>query len=79
MRVVDLLGGPCKQKVKVSAWSSHRVIEEVGDLVNNYHALGYDCIKFKCDLQDDVQGWCETIAATVPSMQVILDPNQRWQ
>ncbi|HRO47953.1 mandelate racemase/muconate lactonizing enzyme family protein [Agriterribacter sp.] len=79
MRVVDLLGGPCKQKVKVSAWSSHRVIEEVEDLVKNYHALGYDCIKFKCDLQDDVQGWCETIATTVPSMQVILDPNERWQ
>lgn len=79
MRVVDLLGGPCKQKVKISAWSSHRIIEEVEDLVKNYHALGYDCIKFKCDLQDDVQGWCETIAASVPSMQVILDPNERWQ
>lgn len=79
MRVVDLLGGPCKEKVKVSAWSSHRTVEDVGDLVKGYHAMGYDCIKFKSDLQDDVVAWCETIAASAPSMQVIIDPNERWE
>lgn len=79
MRVVDLLGGPQKEKIKVGAWSSHRALEEVGDLAKNYANLGYDCIKFKCDLKDDVAGWCENIALSAPAMQVILDPNERWE
>jgi muconate cycloisomerase len=79
MRVADLLGGPLKEKVKVGAWSSHRTTGEIGDLVKHYHAQGYDCIKFKCDLQDDVVAWCEIIAASAPGMQVILDPNERWE
>ena len=79
MRVVDLLGGPCKEKVKVGAWSSHRTIEDVSDLVKSFHAMGYDCIKFKSDLQDDVVAWCEIIADCAPSMQVIIDPNERWE
>ena len=79
MRVVDLLGGPYKEKIKVSAWSSHRTVEDVGDLVKGFHAMGYDCIKFKRDLQDDVVAWCETIAELAPDMQVIIDPNERWE
>ena len=79
MRVVDLLGGPQKEKVKVGAWSSHRIVEEVGDLVKHYQAMGYDCIKFKSDLQDDVVAWCETIAESAPQMKVIIDPNERWE
>jgi muconate cycloisomerase len=78
VRVVDLLGGPIRDKVKVGAWSSHRTIEDIPDLVRGFHERGYDCIKFKSDLEDDVVGWCQAIADTVPEMQVILDPNQRW-
>lgn len=78
MRVVDLLGGPQREKVKVGAWSSHRTVEDVGNLVKHYQALGYDCIKFKSDLQDDVVGWCEAIATSAPGMKVIIDPNERW-
>ena len=33
IRVVDLLGGPVREKVKVGAWSGHRRLEEVGELV----------------------------------------------
>jgi len=79
MRVADLLGGALREKVKVGAWSSHRVREEVGDLVRNFQAMGYDCIKFKSDLRDDVAGWCTAIADAAPGMQVILDPNERWE
>ena len=39
---------------------------------------GFDCIKFKTDLEDDVKAWCEEIAISAPGMQVILDPNERW-
>lgn len=78
MRVVDLLGGPIRDKVKVGAWSSHRTIGDVGDVVKDFSATGYDCIKFKCDLDDDIVAWCEEIAAEARQMQVILDPNERW-
>jgi muconate cycloisomerase len=79
MRVVDLLGGALREKVKVGAWSSHRVTDQVGGLVKHFQSIGYDCIKFKCDLQDDVVAWCRTIADAAPGMQVILDPNERWE
>lgn len=79
MRVVDLLGGPLRNKVKAGAWSSHRTLNEVGSVVENFHSMGYDCIKFKSDLQDDVVGMCEIIASAAPGMQVILDPNERWE
>ncbi len=79
MRVVDLLGGPVRTKVKVGAWSSHRHLEEVGELAKDFRDQGYDCLKFKSDLEDDVVGWCEEIKRTSPAMKVILDPNERWE
>lgn len=79
MRVVDLLGGPVRTKVKVGAWSSHRHLEEVGELAKDFSDQGYDCLKFKSDLEDDVVGWCEEIKRTSPGMSVILDPNERWE
>ena len=79
LRVVDLLGGPIRDKVKVGAWSSHRELEEIGDLVKAFQDQGYDCIKFKTDLEDDVVAWCEVISVSAPGMQVILDPNERWE
>ncbi|MEZ4825520.1 MAG: mandelate racemase/muconate lactonizing enzyme family protein [Bacteroidia bacterium] len=79
LRVVDLLGGPVRDKVRVGAWSSHRRIEDIAGLTVEFAGMGYDCIKFKCDLEDDVAGWCRIIADTAPGMQVILDPNERWE
>lgn len=75
----QLLGGKVRDRVKVGAWSSHRTVDEVGSWVEPYRRAGYDCIKFKCDLEDDVVAWCEAIAARCPGMQVILDPNERWE
>jgi muconate cycloisomerase len=79
LRVVDLLGGPLKDKIKVGAWSSHRKIEDIEELAKSFYKKGYDCVKFKCDLEDDVVTWCEIIAEAAPDMQVILDPNERWE
>ena len=36
LRVVDLLGGPVREKVKVGAWSGHRRLEDVGGLALKY-------------------------------------------
>ena len=79
MRVVDLLGGVVQNKIKVGAWSSHRSLDEVGEVAGNFYKQGFDCIKFKCDLEDDVVGWGANIKKHAPGMQVIFDPNQRWE
>lgn len=78
VRVVDLLGGPVQEKIRVGAWSSHRRTEEIEDLVKDFARQGYDCVKFKCDLDDDVVGWTREIHDKVPGMKIILDPNERW-
>ena len=74
-----LIGGKVRDAVKVASWSSHRTMDEVGAWVAQYHRQGYDCIKFKADLEDDAVGWCEEIAKAAPGMKVIFDPNQRWE
>lgn len=79
MRVVDLLGGPVREKVKVGSWSSHRSAVEVGDIALNFNQMGYDCIKFKTDLEDDVVAWAESIKTVAPKMKIIFDPNERWE
>jgi muconate cycloisomerase len=79
IRVVDLLGGPVRDQVKVGAWSGHRRLEEVGELAAGFARQGYDCLKLKCDLEDDVVGWCREIKKAAPAMSVILDPNERWE
>ena len=78
LRVVDLLGGPVQDKIKIGAWSSHRHLEDIGPLAKSFADQGYDCIKFKSDLDDDVVGWCQAIKEAAPNMQVIFDPNERW-
>jgi muconate cycloisomerase len=77
--LVELLGGVVQEKVRVGAWSGHRKLEDLQPLVKRFAAAGYDCVKFKCDLDDDVAGWCREIAVHAPNMQVILDPNERWE
>jgi len=79
LRVCDLLGGAVQPRVKVGAWSGHRLAEEIGPMAKRLQNAGYDTWKFKCDLDDDVAGWCEQIAANAPGMRVILDPNERWE
>jgi muconate cycloisomerase len=76
--LVDLLGGAVHRQVRVGAWSGHRVPDDIKPLAAHFAAAGYDCIKFKCDLDDDVSQWCRVIADAAPGMQVILDPNERW-
>ncbi len=78
LRIVDLLGGPVRDRIRVGAWSSHRTAEELENLVVGFHQQGFDCVKFKCDLEDDVEAWCRIISEQCPGLQVILDPNERW-
>ncbi len=77
--LVDLLGGPVQQQIHVGAWSGHRTLADIKPLVARFAATGYNCIKFKCGLEDDVAGWCRAIDEAAPGLQVILDPNERWE
>ena len=74
-----LLGGKVRNAVKVGGWSSHRTVAESGVVAARFLAQGYDCIKMKCDLEDDVVAWAREIAASAPGMKLLLDPNQRWE
>jgi muconate cycloisomerase len=76
--LAELLGGVAQQQIHVGAWSGHRTVDDIEPLARRFAEAGFDCIKFKCDLDDDVAGWCRRIAETAPGMQVILDPNERW-
>ena len=77
--LVNLLGGSINPKVRIGAWSSHRTSDEIGAWSAQYHHQGYDCIKFKTDLEDDVVRWAREIEEHAPGMQIILDPNERWE
>jgi muconate cycloisomerase len=77
--LVDLLGGPLRRKIPVGAWSGHRLTDEIAGLACSFAEQGYNCIKFKCDLEDDVVTWCREIDAAAPGIKVILDPNERWE
>lgn len=79
IRVADLLGGALRDRVSVASWSSHRPPAEMGQVAKRYRELGHEFIKFKCDLEDDVVGWCEAIREAAPGMKVTLDPNERWE
>ena len=79
LRVVDLLGGSIRERVKVSSWSSHRTIEEIGPLAQKYNEMGYDTLKLKCDLEDPVVEWCQEIKNYTKGMSIIFDPNERWR
>lgn len=79
VRLVDLLGGPVRETVPVSAWSSHRLPAEMGRVAASFAEQGYECLKLKSDLDDDIAGWCQQIKQAAPQMKVIIDPNERWQ
>lgn len=79
IRVADLLGGPVRDRIEVSAWSSHRTVDEIGPVARRYQQAGFDTIKLKCSLEDDVPAWCARIAEHAPGMRVVLDPNERFE
>jgi len=79
VRVADLLGGPLRDRVPVSAWSSHRTVDEIGPLARGFQQEGFSTLKLKCSLEDDVVAWCAAIAEHAPGLRVLLDPNGRFE
>lgn len=76
----QLLGGAVRDRVLCGYWTGHRTVEDAARKAREGADLGFDCIKFKCGLDDPVVDWCSAIHdACGPSFRVILDPNRRWQ
>lgn len=78
LRVVDLIGGPVRDRVEVMAWSSHRNTSEMGEVARRFAEQGYGTLKLKADLEDPIVELCEEIKRRAPSMKVVFDPNTRW-
>ena len=72
MRVVDLLGGRLQPKIKIGCWSSYRHTKEMGEVAKKYHQEGYDCLKLKCGLEDDMIGWCAEIKKSSVKLCVLF-------
>lgn len=78
LRVVDLLGGPVRDRIPVSAWSGPRTAHDIGDVARRFAEGGFSSLKLKCSLEDDVVAWCRAIAEAAPGLVVVLDPNGRF-
>ncbi len=75
-----LLGGAYRTQVRCGFWTGHRTVADAVRKAREGQSLGFDCIKFKCDLSDPVVEWCAGIRdACGPRFQVILDPNERFE
>lgn len=74
-----LLGGAVRESVRCGYWTGHRSVADAARKAREGQEAGFDCIKFKCGLEDPVVEWCAAVRdACGPGFQVILDPNRRW-
>jgi len=75
-----LLGGRVRDRVRTAYWTGHRTTADAVRLARTAQSLGYDCIKFKCRLDDPVIDWCVQIASQCGTdFKVVLDPNERFE
>ncbi|MEM1212840.1 MAG: enolase C-terminal domain-like protein [Planctomycetota bacterium] len=75
-----LLGGAVRDRVRCGYWTGHRTVADASRKAKEGQDAGFDCIKFKCGLDDPVDAWCAAIRdACGEQFKVILDPNRRWE
>ncbi len=74
-----LLGGACRDRVKVGYWTGQRTAADAARKAQQGLEAGYDTIKFKCDLNDDVVAWARAIRRECgEKMRIIFDANGRF-
>ncbi len=77
-RVVDLLGGPVRERVEVDWWSGRRSPQDLARWAGEGRAQGFHGMKIKCKLEDPMVERMEAVKAAVPDMPVTVDPNTRF-
>jgi muconate cycloisomerase len=76
----QLLGGKYRDEVHVAYWTGHRTTSDAVRKAKDALKQGFDCIKFKCRLDDPMFDWCEGIAqACAEKVSIVLDPNERFE
>lgn len=74
-----LLGGALRERVKVAFWTGQRTPADAVRKALEAVRGGFDTIKLKCDLKDDVAAWARGIGdACGEKLRVVLDPNGRF-
>jgi len=75
-----LLGGAYREWIKVDSWAGRRTTADAVRKAKEASTAGFEGIKFKCNLQDDVVAWAEGILqACGPQFRIVFDPNTRFE
>ena len=75
-----LLGGAYRDAVEVDYWTGRRTTGDAIRKAQEGHAAGFQGIKFKCNLLDDVVAWAEGVReACGRGFGIVLDPNTRFE
>jgi len=77
-RVVDLLGGPVRERVEVDWWSGRRSPADLARWAQEGRRQGFRGMKIKCKLEDPMVERMQAVKAVVPDMPVTVDPNTRF-
>src|SRR6266542_156557 len=77
-RVVDLLGGPVRNRVEVDWWSGRRSPADLARWAQEGWRQGFHGMKIKCKLEDPMVERMQAVKAAVPDMPVTVDPNTRF-
>ena len=77
-RVVDLLGGPVRERVEVDWWSGRRSPDDLARWAAEGRQQGFHGMKIKCKLGDPMVERMVAVKQAVPDMPVTVDPNCRF-
>jgi muconate cycloisomerase len=77
-RVVDLLGGPVRDRVEVDWWSGRRSPDGLAAWAAEGRKQGFHGMKIKCKLGDPMVERMVAVKQLVPDMPVTVDPNCRF-
>ena len=77
-RVVDLLGGPVRERVEVDWWSGRRSPDDLARWAAEGRTQGFHGMKIKCKLGDPMVERMVAVKQSVPDMPVTVDPNCRF-
>jgi muconate cycloisomerase len=78
-RVVDLLGGPVRDRVAVDWWSGRRAPSDLARWAARGRRQGFHGMKIKCKLSDPMVERMVAVKQAVPDMPVTVDPNCRFE
>lgn len=75
----DLMGGAYRMNIWTSAWMGRMTLEDSARNAIRAKEEGYDVLKLKCSLEDDIVARAKAICDVCgPDFKLIIDPNRRF-